>query len=88
MNMAMWIVAGGLIGWVGFTLFRLNLARGLAVSMIIGVVGALLGGTMLGPLFLSVVHPGDFNPILLFTALASAAGLVIIGNMIYQRFGM
>jgi hypothetical protein len=31
---------------------------------------------------------GDFNPLSLFTAFASATGFVIVSDMIYKRFGM
>lgn len=86
MNIAMWVIAGGIIGWLSFALMRLNVARGLAVSVVIGVAGALFGGDVLGPLLASAVHPGDFNPVALFMALASAAGCLIIGNMIHWRF--
>jgi uncharacterized membrane protein YeaQ/YmgE (transglycosylase-associated protein family) len=86
MNIAMWVVAGCIIGWLSFTFLRFNVARGLAVSIIIGIVGAFFGGNVLGPLIASTPHPGGFNPFSLFTAFASAAGCLIIANMIYRRF--
>jgi uncharacterized membrane protein YeaQ/YmgE (transglycosylase-associated protein family) len=88
MNIAMWVVTGGIIGWLSFTFLRFNVARGLAVSIVIGIAGGLFGGNVLGPLLASTIHPGDFNPISLFMAFASAAGCLIIGNMIYRRFGV
>ncbi|MBI4195884.1 MAG: hypothetical protein HY526_12490 [Betaproteobacteria bacterium] len=88
MNLAIWIVAGGIIGWMSFSFLRFNVARGLGVSIIIGVAGGILGGDVLGPLLASAVNPGDFNPILLFMAFATAAGCLIISNMIYHRFGV
>ncbi len=82
----MWVVAGGIVGWLSFTFLRFNVARGLAVSIIIGIVGAFFGGNVLGPLIGSTPNPGGFNPLSLFTAFASAAGCLIIANMIYRRF--
>lgn len=33
------------------------------------------------------VNPGDFSPLSLFIALASAGVILIIGSMIHKRFG-
>ncbi|MDH5535501.1 MAG: GlsB/YeaQ/YmgE family stress response membrane protein [Betaproteobacteria bacterium] len=88
MNIAIWMAAGGIIGWMSFSFLRFNIARGLVISIIIGIAGGLLGGDVLSPLLASTVNPGDFNPISLFMAFASAAGCLIISNMIYHRFGV
>jgi len=87
-DIAMWVAVGALAAWIGFAFLKLNAARGLAISVMIGVAGAVFGGYLIGPLLASTVHPGDFNPLSLFIAFASAAGCVIISNMVYRRFGV
>ena len=89
MDVATWILAGGIIGWIGFSFFKFNAARGMIISVVIGVAGAILGGDLLAPLLSAAMpSPGDFNPLSLFTAVASAAGCLIIGDMVYSRFGV
>lgn len=73
---------------MSYSFLRFNVPRGLFVSMLIGAAGGMLGGDLLGPLLASTVHAGDFNPISLFMAFASAAGCLIIGNMVHQHFGV
>jgi uncharacterized membrane protein YeaQ/YmgE (transglycosylase-associated protein family) len=89
MNIAMWILAGGVIGWAGFSHLKFNLKRGMIVSIFIGMAGGFLGGSLLAPMLSAAMAThGDFNPLSLFTAFASATGFVIVSDMIYKRFGM
>lgn len=89
MNIAMWILAGGIMGWIGYAALNANAERGLVVSIIIGMVGGFLGGNVLAPMFgAAAASPGDFSPFALFVAAASAAGCLAISNMIHNRYGV
>ena len=61
MHIAIWIAAGGIIGWISFSFLSFNVARGLVLSIIIGIAGGLFGGDVLGPLLASTVNPGGFR---------------------------
>jgi uncharacterized membrane protein YeaQ/YmgE (transglycosylase-associated protein family) len=87
-NILLWALAGGTAGWIGFSLVGFNEDRGLAVSVVIGMVGGFLGGNMLAPMFSAgAVNPGVFNPFSLFIAFACAAAVLTVSNMVYKRFG-
>ena len=89
MNVILWILAGGVAGWVGCSAFHLNAARGLVVSSIIGVIGAYFGGNFLAPIIHGTTgNPGDFSPIALLIAFVSAIGSLAIGDMMYEHFGL
>lgn len=89
MNITTWILAGCAAGWLGFSYFRFNAKRGVLVSLVIGVAGGWIGGALLAPMLGGVpVHSGDFNPLSLFTALATALGCLAVSDMIYKRFGV
>ena len=89
MNIWMWVLAGGVLGWIGFLYLRFNAKRGPVVSIIIGMAGGLLGGLLLAPLLgAAMVNSGDFNPFSLFMASASALGCLTITDMIHNRFGV
>ena len=90
LNVALWGLAGGIIGWITYSFMNFNENRGLMISVIIGTLGGFLGGNVLAPMFGAgaTVNPGDFHPFRLVIAFASAAACLIIGNMLYKRFGI
>jgi len=88
MNVVLWILAGGIVGWVGCAALHVNAGRGLIVSVIIGMVGAFFGGHMVAPIFNSAsAVPGDFSPFALLVAAASAIGCMVVSDMMYEQFG-
>ena len=50
-NLVMWALAGGIIGWIGYSYMNLNEKRGVMVSIVIGMLGGFLGGELLAPMF-------------------------------------
>ncbi len=88
MNLALWLLAGATLGWVGIHYLRFNEPRGLAVSMVIGLLGGVLGGEFVAPIFLAVAAvPADFSVFALFFALGVAAVFLTVGNFVFNRFG-
>jgi len=88
MNIVMWILAGGALGWAAFALLGINQQRGNVVSILIGATGGIIGGLMLAPLMnSSPIVSGDFNIQALFIAAVSAAACLAIASMIENRFG-
>lgn len=89
MNIVMWILAGGAVGWAAFTLLGFNEERGRIVSIIIGAFGGIVGGQVVAPMMSSApIVSGDFNIQALFIAAVSAGACLAIGNMIERRFGI
>ena len=89
MNIAMWVLAGGVLGWVGYKFLDVNSGRGMIVSMIIGAVGGLLGGKIIAPMFTAVAAvPADFSSSALFFAAVVAAAFLFAGNLIHDRWGV
>ncbi len=87
MNIVLWLMAGGLAGWIGLRYLRANRTRGMVVSILIGMGGGLLGGTILAPMFGDIsANPGAFSPFSLFIALASATACLTIGNMLHRHY--
>jgi|InoplaCoPM_1038560.scaffolds.fasta_scaffold07950_1 uncharacterized membrane protein YeaQ/YmgE (transglycosylase-associated protein family) len=89
MNIFTWILAGAVVGWISFSLLRFNLKRSFVFSLIIGIVGSLLGGAALSPLLETVpVSSGEINPFSIFTASATALAALTITDMVHKRFGV
>jgi uncharacterized membrane protein YeaQ/YmgE (transglycosylase-associated protein family) len=89
MNIAMWVLAGGTVGWIAFAYLRLNVARGLVISVIIGAIGGFFGGNVVAPMLGAVSDtPNVFNLFSMVIALAGAAGCLAIGHLLSRRFGL
>lgn len=87
MNIAMWVLAGGVLGWIGYAALKVNEGRGMVVSIIIGAIGGFAGGNVLAPMLGAVVEtPNDFSLFSMTIALASAAGCLALGDLVYKRF--
>jgi uncharacterized membrane protein YeaQ/YmgE (transglycosylase-associated protein family) len=50
MNFLVWIVIGGLIGWVASKIMGTDAQQGIFLNIVVGIVGALLGGWLISPL--------------------------------------
>jgi uncharacterized membrane protein YeaQ/YmgE (transglycosylase-associated protein family) len=88
MNTFLWMLAGGMLGWLGFSFLKINEGRGKIVSIIIGALGGFFGGKVIAPMFTAAAVPGDFNVSALVFALALAAAFMAIGNLVHNRWGV
>jgi uncharacterized membrane protein YeaQ/YmgE (transglycosylase-associated protein family) len=50
-NFIVWIIVGGLIGWVASMIMHTNAQQGTLMNIIVGIVGAFIAGMFLSPLF-------------------------------------
>jgi uncharacterized membrane protein YeaQ/YmgE (transglycosylase-associated protein family) len=89
MNIAMWILAGGVLGWIGYAYLKANEQRGMVISIVIGMIGGFFGGNVLAPMFgADTGTPNAFSLFPLVIALASAAAILAVSNLLSRRFGM
>jgi uncharacterized membrane protein YeaQ/YmgE (transglycosylase-associated protein family) len=80
-NFIVWIVVGGIIGWLASIVMRTN--EGLLLNIIVGIIGALLGGWLLGGLFnTGTINQGDFSLSGLLVSFLGAIILLAIVNLI------
>jgi len=83
MNIIVWLVVGGLIGWLASVLMRTDGQQGIVLNVIVGIVGALLGGWFLTPLFgVSTINQGNFSLPGLGLSLLGSVLLLAIVNVI------
>jgi uncharacterized membrane protein YeaQ/YmgE (transglycosylase-associated protein family) len=84
-----WILAGAALGWLTYTFVGLNEQRGVTISVIIGAIGALVGAKALAPMFMAAaVPPGSISAGVLVFAVAAAAVCLVLGNLVYRRWGV
>jgi len=78
-NFIIWIVAGALVGWVASLIMRTNKRQGLIADIIVGIVGAFVGGYFLSPLFnVTTINQSNFSIPALLVSLGGAVILLAI----------
>ena len=62
MTTALWVMAGALLGWLGYAYLNLMKGPGALYAIGIGVIGALVGGKVVAPMFVdaTAIH-GAFS---------------------------
>ncbi|MDF3020893.1 MAG: GlsB/YeaQ/YmgE family stress response rane protein [Steroidobacteraceae bacterium] len=83
MNVVIWLVVGGLVGWVASLLMRTDARQGVVMNVVVGIVGALLGGWILSPLVGGgTINQADFSVLGLLVSLGGAVVLLAIVNLV------
>jgi uncharacterized membrane protein YeaQ/YmgE (transglycosylase-associated protein family) len=81
MNIIIWLAVGGLIGWAASAVMRTR--EGLFLNVVVGIVGAALGGWFLSPLFgVSTINQSNFGAGALFVSFLGALILLAIVNFV------
>ena len=82
MNIILMLIVGGLIGWIASMIMRTNAQQGVILNIVVGIVGALLAGLLLAPLFgTGSITQGDFSLSGLLISLVGAIVLLAIVNL-------
>jgi len=80
MNILIWLIIGGIIGWLASVIMRTQ--EGLLLNIIVGIVGALIGGWLISPLLgVATINQGDFSLAGLGVSLLGAVILLAIVNL-------
>ncbi|MDI9245141.1 GlsB/YeaQ/YmgE family stress response membrane protein [Marinobacter sp. CHS3-4] len=84
MGIIIWLVMGGLVGWVASLIMGTDGQQGIILNIVVGIVGALIGGWLIGPL----LGAGSINEgITVMSFVVSLIGAVILLGILslFQR---
>lgn len=72
MGIIIWLVVGGVVGWLASMIMRTDAQQGVILNIVVGIVGAFLGGL--------IFSRGDINdaPLNLTAFLVSLVGAVVL----------
>ncbi|CAN5313514.1 GlsB/YeaQ/YmgE family stress response membrane protein [soil metagenome] len=83
MNFIIWIIVGGILGWLASIVMKTDAQQGMLLNVIVGIVGAFLGGWLLSPLFgAGTINANDFSIMGLFVSFLGAVILLAIVNLL------
>jgi uncharacterized membrane protein YeaQ/YmgE (transglycosylase-associated protein family) len=81
MTFLLWLIIGGILGWLASIVMKRNDQMGMFLNVIVGIVGAFLGGLLLAPLFgTGTINQSDFSIGSLFVSFLGAVILLAIVN--------
>lgn len=81
-NFLVWVIVGGLLGWLASILMRTDAQQGPLLNIIVGIVGAFVAGLVLSPMFgISTINQNNFSLPALMLSLGGAVILLAIVNL-------
>lgn len=88
MNFIIWLVVGGILGWLASVLMRTDRQQGIVLNVIVGIVGALIAGFVIAPMLgTGTINSNDFSVSGLIVSLLGAVVLLAIVN-VFRRGSM
>jgi len=88
MNFIIWLVVGGIVGWLASLVMKTDAQQGIVLNVVVGIVGALLGGWLLSPLFgLGTINQDNFSIGALFISFLGAVILLAIVKLLFRSRG-
>ena len=86
MGIILWLVIGGVIGWLASIVMRTDGSQGIFLNIVVGIVGAFLGGWLISPMIgAGTINSGDISFPGLLVSFLGAVVLLAIVNLITRK---
>lgn len=79
MGLLIWLVIGGVVGWLASMIMRTDGQQGIFLNIIVGIVGAAIGGFLLGS---RDINDGAITTTSFLVSLLGAVVLLAIVNLV------
>jgi uncharacterized membrane protein YeaQ/YmgE (transglycosylase-associated protein family) len=77
MNFIIWLIIGGVIGWLASLVMRTDGQQGIILNIVVGIVGSYIGGWIFGPMLVTAGSAGPY-----ISAFLGAIVLLAVVNLI------
>jgi uncharacterized membrane protein YeaQ/YmgE (transglycosylase-associated protein family) len=82
-NLIVWLIVGGVIGWLASIVMHTNAQQGTLMNIVVGIVGAFIAGLVLSPMLgISTINQANFSLPGLLISLAGAIALLAIVSFV------
>ena len=86
MNFIIWLIVGGVIGWLASIFMKTDGQQGMFLNVVVGVVGAMLGGWFISPMVgVGTINQDNFSLAALLVSFLGAVILLAIVNLFRRR---
>ena len=83
MTFILWLVIGGVLGWLASIVMRTDAQQGIFLNIVVGIVGALLAGLLITPMIGGgTITQGSFSATSLLISFLGAVVLLAIVNLV------
>jgi uncharacterized membrane protein YeaQ/YmgE (transglycosylase-associated protein family) len=83
MNIIIWLIVGGIIGWLASLMMKTDGQQGIILNVVVGIVGAMIGGWLLSPLLgAGTINQSNFSLPALAVSFLGAVILLAIVNLV------
>ena len=81
-NFILWLIVGGIVGWIASMIMRTDAQQGMLLNIIVGIVGAFIGGWLISPMVgVGTINQNNFSIASLLVSLVGAVILLAIVNL-------
>jgi uncharacterized membrane protein YeaQ/YmgE (transglycosylase-associated protein family) len=81
MGIIIWLIVGGVVGWLASLIMKTDAQQGILLNVVVGIVGAFIGGWLIGPLVGAGSINDGFSVMSLVVSLVGAVILLAIVNL-------
>jgi uncharacterized membrane protein YeaQ/YmgE (transglycosylase-associated protein family) len=86
MGIILWLIIGGVVGWLASIVMRRDANQGIFLNIVVGIIGAMLGGWLISPLIgAPSINSGEISIASLFVSFLGAVVLLAIVNLFTRR---
>lgn len=83
MGIIIWLIVGGIVGWLASLIMRRDAQQGILLNIVVGIIGAFIGGWLGGLLGIGGgdINDGNFSISGLLLSLVGAVVLLALVNL-------
>ena len=78
-NLIVWLLLGALVGWLASMVMRTDAQQGALLNIVVGIVGAMIGGFLLGG---PTINTNSLNVTAIIVSFVGAVVLLGIVNLV------
>lgn len=82
MNFIIWLIVGGVLGWLASIVMKTDGQQGIFLNVIVGIIGAFVAGFIIAPMLgTGTINTNDFSVAGLVVSFIGAVVLLAIVNL-------
>ncbi|QCU72760.1 GlsB/YeaQ/YmgE family stress response membrane protein [Luteimonas yindakuii] len=82
MGIIIWLIVGGIVGWLASMIMRTDGQQGIILNVVVGIIGAFIGGLLIGPMLgAPSINSGEISVMSFVVSLIGAIILLAIVNL-------